>query len=157
MPSARRRQWFTTIDRGQTVVSTGQKNVNLLAALDAAVAMGTTVQRMILDVTLTGPNLATDFYVYWGITYVNADAVIGSTLPDPNIASDNVSWLARGVAQWSSSNLSESNQDGHIIGDFRSQRVCRSPQDQLHFIVNQEASGFTVTFDVFARVLLLLR
>ena len=154
--TGRRLQWFTIFNTDETISNGGQANHNLLSGLDADLAKDSTVTRIILEMWFRPGQLTSTYRVPWGITFVNADAVIAGALPDPGVAGDNTSWLIRSQTEFSSGDLSDSRQDGRVSMDIRSQRICRSPQEQLHLIIDLVTSGSALAYDSFSRVLVRL-
>ena len=149
-------QWFTTISRDRTVGAGAVSNTHLLADMNVDLAKDSTVTRLIMEIHCETPALTNTHALAWGIVFVNADAVIASAFPDPGVAADTPPWLARGLVSWSSGDLSDSSQDGHIKIDNRSQRICRTRADQLHLIVENIDGGATIAYHVFARTLVRL-
>ena len=151
--SKRSLQWYTTISRGNSVAAAGQQNTHLLTDMDVDLAKDSTVTRLLLEIWFRAPVITVEQHVYYGVVFVNNDAVIAGALPDPSVQADTPPWLVRGWEGFRSANLSDSTQDGRVRLDIRSQRICRTRADQLHLIVDQPGGANPISYDVFARTL----
>ena len=147
-------KWFTTLVQDQALAAGAGTNHALLTTLEEANAKGSTVTRIILNISLATDTLVTDGFLPFGIVYVNADAVIASAFPDPGVASDNVDWLVRDQLHTRMSSLSDGSQLARARYDLRAQRVARSAQDQLHLVTF--AAGVGLEYAFFCRVLMRL-
>ena len=149
-------EWFTTHARAQTVTSGGQ-TANSMLALDPLLRKGATITRIIMQLTLQGLSTGLVGICDWGIVVLNGDAVIAQAFPDADVSSDRADWLARGQESVVTSVVSDGSQLVRVFRDLRAQRVIRSEEDELHFIMDQNTSGMTVQYDLFSRILVRLR
>ena len=155
---ARPMQWFTRVQR-PVVQLTGSQGDFILynsLSLSAAATKGATVTRLIIDLIFRAESLAQFNEVAWGITTVNADASAAGALPDSDDDTDRAGWLVRGREYNIQDSLSDASQWTRVKMDIRSQRVLRSEQDELHLIVNNHATGFSVIWSAFIRTLMKL-
>ena len=158
MTSPRRQlRWFDTLVGFTNLASGVQTNHDLLANQATDLVMGSTITRIILKLALKANTLVTLHEMHYGISIVNADAVIGGALPDADVVSDRADWMLRGWLYARSSNLSDRSQDDVVQHDVRAQRILRASADRLHIILDASASGVTLQYAMYARVLVRLR
>jgi len=156
MPSRRTLEWFSTIAHAQNVTSGGQANVSLLSLMDVSVVKGSTITRIILQFILQAQTAATLGRLNYGIVLVSQDAAAAGAFPDADITADQADWLVRGQETVLASDANDGSQLVRVYRDLRAQRVIRSADDELHFIIDQNASGMNTVFDLFTRVLVRL-
>jgi len=151
-------QWVTR-DIGPATLASGLLTNFILynsLSITSAATKGVTITRMIVDIVAKNDALAQLNKAFWGIVPVNADASAAGGFPDPEDMTDRASWLARGRIVVNADSLSDSSQWSRTELDLRSQRILRSEQDELHLIVKNVATGFTIQWAAFIRVLLKL-
>jgi len=156
MPSNRSLAWFTTIANAQTVTTGGQSANALLTNLDLELHKGATVTRMIVQLFLLANTIDILGRIQWGIVLVNRDAADVVVFPDPGVANDRADWLVRGAESLLMSDINDGSQAVRVSRDLRAQRMLRDRQATLQFVIDQGASGMTVTYDLFVRVLIRL-
>ena len=150
-------QWFTSISDAQTVTSGGQSANELLAGLSDTLRKGSTITRIIMQLVLHAGTVDTTFgRVKYGIVLMNQDAVSAGAFPDADVATDNVDWLVRGAEVVSATSLTDSSQFVSVFRDLRAQRMLRTGQELLEFIIDQSTSGQVIGYDLFTRILVRL-
>ena len=154
MPSRRSLRWFSTFADAQTVTAGGQSNNSLLSLVDSADMKGATITRMIVQLVLASGAADQIGRVKWGIVVVSEDAAVAAAFPEADFASDQADWLVRGAELVRQSDVDDGSQHVRVFRDLRAQRVIRSADDQLHFIIDKDSTTGTVNYDLFTRVLL---
>ena len=94
--------------------------------------------------------------VKFGIVSVTEDAATADAFPDADIAGDEADWLFRGAAHALMSSVNEGHQLTRVHADIGTSRVLHGATDETHFIIDQDSSGMTITYALFARVLVRL-
>ena len=154
MPDARAMEWQDHITENNTIASNTQVSKDLSANINEVVRKGCTVARILLQMNIR-PNTINAFWnVHWGIAMVTKDAAVASALPDPSDQVDGGGgWLGRGLMAGVTEDLSNPMGVQYLDKDLRSSRIFRGDEMQLRLILDQDASGITVTYNIMARVL----
>ena len=144
-------QWYETISAEVVLTAQLTSGVDLLSNLATGNRQGSTVTRMILDMTAHPTALTVVNELYWGVAVMNADALAAAAFPDPETV-DETNWLIHGRMLTRSSNLSGNEGDTRFSLDIRAQRILRSVSDRLVLV---RRINTTVDMDVsfFHRVL----
>ena len=148
-------QWFTRTTQDNSLASGGQECLNLLTNMNTGVMKSSTITRIVLRLYTRADTVAQQTFASYGVVLVNADAAAASAFPDADIDTDNVAWLVRGMHLNSADSLPDASQFQRSDYDLRAQRVLRSAQEELHFIIDQ-GSGGGIFYSVHARVLMRL-
>ena len=156
MPSRRALEWFSTLADAQSVTSGSQSNNSLLSLMDTSVTKGATITRIILQLVIHLGSTAVNSRLKYGIVIVSEDAAAANAFPDADVSSDQADWLVRGAEMLRVSDANDGSQFVRVFRDLRAQRILRSADDQLHFIIDQDSSGITATYELFTRVLVRL-
>ena len=146
-------EWYTTLLGSQSVVNGGQANSSLLDNLPAGLIKGSTITRIIMRLVIRPNVVNTLCFLSFGIVLMTDEAVSASGFPDADVAADQADWIMRSRESASLVNLNDNSQWSRVAFDLRAQRVIRSANDTLQFIIDQHTSGITCTYDLFTRVL----
>ena len=148
-------EWFTLDRRDQGLATDDQTNETLFNAtsVGARSVKGTTITRMLIDLNLRAGSIAQRVNLYWGILVMNADARAAGAFPEADDVSDRAGWMVRGNMSTIMSDLSDGSQWLRIHRDIRSQRILHTEEDELQLILDSSASGFTLRWDAYIRVL----
>ena len=146
-------EWFTSDQAFAGLAAGAQANVALFSAglIGARFVKGTTITRIVMDITMQAQAVAQQANLLFGIVRMNADAVIAGGFPDPNDVSDRAGWMVRGKLQTIQDSLSDSSQWDRRRYDIRSQRIMRAEEDELQIIA--DATGFACNWSFYIRVL----
>ena len=153
----RQTEWFDTNADAQTLTTGSQSNNELLSQMVTDEVKGSTITRILMQLTLRAGTVDTVGLVKWGIVVVNGDAAAADAFPDADVASDRADWMAKGAELVVMSSLTQSHQVLRIARDLRAARIMRSEEDELHFIIDQNSSGMTINYDLWTHILVKLR
>ena len=150
-------KWVQAETNIVALASGGVTNMLLFnsAVFGGAHVKGATVTRIITNLVFRSESLAQLNRAYWGITMVNADARAAGAFPDPDDMNDRASWLVRDKVE-NQMTAQDTSQWSRVQLDLRAQRVFRNEEEELHFLVTNAATGFTIQWGAFIRVLLKL-
>ncbi len=151
-------QWFTSNQNNTALLSDTQQNLLLYNAIvqGPRFIKGATVTRILLDLVIEADSVAQRNTMFWGIAVVNADARAAGAFPEADDVSDRAGWLGRGKLEVEQASLADSSQWGRTKLDLRSQRVLRNEEEELHLIIDAAATGFTLNWSAYVRVLMRL-
>ena len=156
MPNGRRAlEWFTTIQEPTQLIGNVQATVNLTSGLSTTLRKACTVTRVVGWIQFASDSVAQRNVLYYGIQWLDADAVAAGAVPDPAQAGDRSDWLIRGYMQGIQSDLSDNSQESVDKIDNRSQRICRAESDQLTLIFENGTSTI-LNYSYFIRALIRL-
>jgi len=152
-------KWFTTLRNNQALADGLALDFPLLADAQQANRRGSTVTRIIIDQWVRNDVQQTFKIADFGIVWAHSQAVATTAaLPDPGLEDDRADWLVRfRMVNQMDATTSGTQQIAHKMMDIRSQRICRSDEDELTYIMKDSGSGnggLFVTFSI--RVLLKL-
>ena len=149
-------EWYTKDQSFTAIASAAQSADTLYSAAGEGVSFikGATVTRMIIDVFLRAGSVAQLCRLFWGITIVSAEATAASAFPDVDDLTDRHDWLVRGRLMTIQDSLSDSSQWDRVHLDLRTQRVIRSEESELMFIVDAGSDGFAMEWAHFIRTLI---
>ena len=151
-------KWFTTSQDFTNLVSNAQTNLFLYGTSSSVAegVKGSTITRMIVDLTCAPIAVSQRVQLFWGIAIINADARAAGAFPEADDPGDRADWLARGRLQSTSGNLSNRSEWDQVRLDLHSQRIMRGAEDELHLVLDAIGSGFTLDFSAYIRVLMKL-
>ena len=155
----RQTEWYEDFRDFTPLVQGTSDVVRIRAAVDegAANLKGSTVTRLIGWVAVVPTVLASVSSCAWGIIVGNSDARVVGALPNPEDISDRADWMVRDRMLVNSNSLSDSSQWARRSFDLRAQRVMRSEEDELCFVIHASATNNnTMNYAVYIRALLLL-
>ena len=157
--ASRPMQWYTGQQGFQTIADGAADNFTLYNAVSHGPRniKGATITRMIIDLTIRADSVAQIVTGMWGILVMNADARAAGVFPDPADVTDRAGWMIRGRGETIQSDLSDASQWDRRQLDIRSQRVLRTEEDELQFIIdNISGGGRIIQYGIFIRVLVRL-
>ena len=141
MVTRRAMEWFDTILVDLVLADGGALQVDLSAGVPESLRKGATVTRIVGQLYPRNDTANTVKVIPWGVAFVNSDAVAASAFPDPSDVADRADWLARGVMLSSNgSDLFAAVGPNRHEFDLRAQRVCRSEQDLLHIMFEENGT-----------------
>jgi len=151
----RETNWFNLDAAFQNLGSGLTTNQTLLSdtTIGNRTIKGATVTRLIIDITIRNAVLAQNNVLYWGITKVNADARAAGAFPDPSDMNDKAGWMIRGRLQCNADSLTDPTQWVSRHYDLRAQRLFRNEEEELQLLIENSATGFTVSWTAFIRSL----
>ncbi len=156
-PTAKRREmeWFTGKTGFAGLTTASLTNFTLFNAISvgARFIKGTTITRILMDLTFRSPSVAQNNEASYGVLIMNADARAAGAFPNPDDVSDRAGWMFRGRGQNITSSVSDGSQWTRLTHDNRSQRVLRTEEDELQFVIETPATGFTIEWSLYVRVL----
>jgi len=158
MPSTREKQWFTSITPSTTLLSGAQTSIQLFNATihGPRFIKGATVLRTLVDMKIQATAVAQQVGLFYGLAVVNEDARIAGALPEADDSADRADWMLRGRLSTIQASLSDASQWDTVRQDIRSGRTLHSEEDGLLMILDAETSGFTLSFNAFIRILMLM-
>ena len=152
MPGTRQLTWSDTIAINQTTLTNATTVVSLDADMIDADKRGCTITRILYQLIVRANTVDAASNFHYGITLVHEDAV-GASLPDADEAGDQPGWLLRKGGLVLMSSIVDGSQMYRDEGDLHAQRKYRGTSESLRFIMDQDASGITITWSLTARVL----
>ncbi len=148
-------KWSTAIHDAQTIAASGQNAHPLLGNLSGT-RKGATITRMLINITLGAAAVDILARLKWGVVIVNNDAALASAFPDADDSADDADWLMRDAAVVVMSDVSDGSQLVRMKYDLRAQRIIRSDQDDLRFVIDRDSPVVTTNYNLFTRVLVRL-
>ncbi len=142
MPKGRVFKWFTHLRISQALADNSQLTFNLLDDMSVADMEGSTVTRQLIDFWVRNDTTNYQKVMDWGIVWVDQDAASAGAFPDADDEDERVDWLSRGrMVKMIDTTTGNGKLLEHKHVDSRSQRVCRSENDQLTLILNSDTNG----------------
>ncbi len=151
----RETEWFSIEQGFVNLAASAQASVPLFNAtqVGARFIKGTTITRQIINIWMKPDTVGEFISGFWGIVIMNADAVAAGGFPEADDMSDRPDWMVRGQLQGIMSGLSDSAQWSRTELDLRSQRIMRSEEDDLRFIIDNFSATTAFDFSIFIRTL----
>jgi len=141
MPKNRTLKWFTRLQTLVALADNAQLTFNLLNDMSVADMEGSTVTRMLMEIWIRNDVAGNQKTMDWGILWVDEDAVAAGAVPDADDEDERADWIGRGRMSAVTDVLLKPDALFHAAYDLRSQRICRTEQDQLTLILDMDSNG----------------
>ncbi len=145
--------WVDTIDQVNILAASGQQTVDLLPVESGAARKGQTITRLILKLVIEPSVADISYRPTWGVVLVNSDALTAGAVPESNDEDDQPGWLLRDVGIAETHDVNDGSNFLRMEYDLASQRRFYNQQNRLIFEISQGASGQSLVWHLFARVL----
>jgi len=151
----RETEWFTLQRAFADLAPDGQTNETLFNAISIGgrFIKGTTITRMIIDMTFRNQTAAQDNIATWGILVMNADARAAGAFPEADDVSDRAGWMIRAQELFNAVAVASSSDWKRTFVDLKSQRLLRTEEDELQLIIDNRSGSFTFAWAAYIRVL----